>query len=629
MPAPATGTKPAVPPPAPVRAAKPTATTAPLPAAVVLPPPNVSGNSSSSGSAPLQREPARDTLAPSSFGVLGGPKHATAPAPAPMRGARAPLPTLGELEGATATATLRPPGAVPPPPRALPMPTPALDAGGPDRGSALETPLPGGELPFTPLAGDLPPSPRTPQPRVDPAPRENATLLSSAASRFQAKGDAEVSLESTLDMNGSASKKATQAALIEQTRISEGAGAKSPAAAAATGTVPAPGLFIADEPLEPRPRQPSLVTAQRELLTRMRLTVLILGGLLLMAAGALVVLAFRRSEAHNARATAASASALAALPPTCTLSAPPSRISTIERSVPISALAQADGTIALAVADTKSTAAGWIYDPAVGEAKRRLDSPPGVGDVSHVTATEPLVVDRANPEFAFAQTLTPGLALGVGPTGLLRRGDDGATGVVWPLNAGVRVTPPRVASTPKGYFAAFREGGAEGRISTLWLGSNGGAAGPAAAVQGAPKSLGTPNVAMLGEQGLVLFSARGDKAEPYRVYAAIAAPGQAPGVVRALDLPSEGGGAIAPSIAALPRDRYLVQWTDGNVGQYQVHVRILDNALQPAGDALLVSGKGANAGQGTIVSTAHAAVSFFIQTTAGHDELWGATLSCH
>jgi hypothetical protein len=626
VPAPGTATKPAGPPPAPIRATKPAVTTAPSPAAVVLPPPNVSSNASAG---PLQREPARDTLAPSSFGVLGGPKPATAPAPAPMRGARAPLPTLGELEGATATATLRPPGAVPPPPRALPVPTPSLDAAGLDRGSALETPLPGGEVPFTPLATDLPTSHRTPRARVEPGPLDNATLLSSAGKPLQAKPNAEISLDSTLDMNGSASKKATQAALIEQTRISEGGGAKAPAAAAPGGAVPAPGLFIADEPLEPRPRQPSLVTAQRELLTRMRLTVLILGGLLLMAAGALVVMAFRRSEANSARTTAPSASALPVLAPTCTLSAPPSRISTIERSVPISALGQADGTIALAVADTKSTAAGWLYDPAVGEAKRRLDSPPGVGDVSHVTATEPLLVDRANPDFAFAQTLTPGLAFGVGPTGLLRRGEDGATGVVWPLSAGVRVTPPRVASTPKGYFAAFREGGAEGQIMTLWLGSNGSAAGPAAAVQGAPKSLGTPNVALLGEQGLVLFSARGDKAEPYRVYAAIALPGQAPGVARALDLPSEGGGALAPSLAALPGDRYLVQWTDGNVGHYQVHVRIFDNALQPAGDALLVSGKGANAGQGTIVTTAHATVSFFIQTTAGHDELWGATLSCH
>jgi hypothetical protein len=178
-------------------------------------------------------------------------------------------------------------------------------------------------------------------------------------------------------------------------------------------------------------------------------------------------------------------------------------------------------------------------------------------------------------------------------------------------------------------LVAFRQGGANGQLLTLWLDRNGVAAGPAAAVEGAPKTLGTPNVALLGERSVVLFSARGDKTEPYRVYASLVESGQHPGPVRSLELPADGGGAIAPSLAPLPGDRYLVQWTDGNVGQYQVHVRILDRTLQPLGDALLVSGKGANAGQGTIVTTARATVSFFIQTTAGHDELWGATLSCH
>jgi hypothetical protein len=72
-----------------------------------------------------------------------------------------------------------------------------------------------------------------------------------------------------------------------------------------------------------------------------------------------------------------------------------------------------------------------------------------------------------------------------------------------------------------------------------------------------------------------------------------------------------------------------VQWTDGNVGSYQVHARLFDAALDPLGEPLLVSAKGANAGQGTVVASASAIVSFFIQTTAGHDELWGATLSCH
>lgn len=578
----------------------------------------------------LTREPARDTLAPSSFGVLGSAnKPATAPNPSPMRAARAPLPTLGDLEGATATATLRPPGAVPPPPRALPMATPSLDAAGLDRGSPLETPVPGGaEQPFMALAGSLPPSPRPPHARAEPASRENATMLSgSAPAPAKGKPAAEASLESTLDMSGSVSKKATQAALIEQTRISEGG--PKPALPVPPGTaVPAPGLFIADEPVERRPQQLSLVSAQRQSISRMRIVVLVLGGLLLMAAGALVVMFVRRADANAARNAMPSASALPP-PPGCTLLAPPSRISTIERSVPISAVPQADGLIALGIADTKTSAAGWLYDPLVGEPKKKLEAPASTGDVSHVSPSEPLLVDHANADFAFAQTLSPGLALGVGPTGLLRRGDDGATGVVWPVAAGSKVTPPRAVATSKGHFVAFRQGGAEGQILTLWLGSNGVAAGPAATVEGAPKSLGTPNVALIGERGLVLFSARGDKAEPYRVYAALAAPGQNPGPVRALDLPAEGGGAIAPSLATLPGDRYLVQWTDGNVGQYQVHVRILDSQLQPVGNALLVSGKGANAGQGTIVTTPRATVSFFIQTTAGHDELWGATLSCH
>ena len=607
--------------------------TAPLPAAaVVIPPPSPTATANVG----LTREPARDTLAPSSFGVLGTNKPPTAPAPAAVRGARAPLPTLGDLEGATATATLRPPGAVPPPPRALPLPTPSLDAVGLDRDSELDrpvygTPGPGGDVPSTPLAGDVPPSPKTPQPRVEPARSaepargfESATVVSAgAAPPFQSKPAAETTLDSTLDVASSASKKATQAALIEQTRISEGGARPSTPSA-----VPAPGLFIADEPLERRPKQSSLVTVRRDSLSRMRIGVLVLGGLLLMAAGALVVMVFRRSEASANRNAAPSASA-APTPPGCLLSPPPSRLSAIERSVPISALAQDDGSIALGIADAKDSAVGWIYDPIAGEPKRKLDVQAGSGDVSHVTATDPLLVDRGGPDFAFGQTLGPSLQLGVGPSGILRRGADGATGVVWPLPAGVRVTPPRAATLASGYFVAFRQGGADGQIMAGWVRPDGSAAAEPSAVEGAPKSLGTPNVAVFGEQALVMFSGRADKSEPYRIYVAAAAPGKLAGPARAIELPTEGGGAIAPSLAALVGQRYLVQWTDGNVGQYQVHVRLFDAELKPLSEPLLVSAKGANAGQGTIVTTAKASVSFFIQTTAGHDELWGVALSCH
>lgn len=540
-----------------------------------------------------------------------------------MRAARAPLPTLGELEGVSATATLRPPGAVPPPPRALPTATPALDPSAIERALALDTPLPlGGSSaqPFTPLAGDLPPSPRVPAVPGAFTPRD-ATLASAPA---PTKASVDASLESTLDMSGTASKKATQAALIEQTRRADGAPAPR------TSPVPAPGLFIADAPLEPRPKLASLVTAQTQQLTRMRVTSLVLGGLLLMAAGALVVMFMRRAERLGGGAAAPVVSASAApTPPGCALLAPPSRISPIERSVPISALVQPDGTIALGVADTKTSVRGWLYDPLVGEPKRKLEAPTSNAEVSHVTASEPMLVDHDSADFAFAQSLSAGLALGVGPTGLLRRGSDGATGVVWPLGTGVRVTPPRAISLPGGHFVALRAGGAEGEILTGWLRPDGSAVRAPTAIEGAPKTLGTPNVSLFGEQALVLFSARADKAEPYRIYAAVAAQGQAPGPARALELPSEGAGGLTPSLAALPNNRYLAQWTDGQIGKYRVHVRVLDATLQPVSEPLQVSGKGANAGQGMVVTTATATVSFFIQTTAGNDELWGATLTCH
>ncbi len=575
------------------------------------------------------RESARDTLAPSSFGVLGN-KSATPKTPENVRPARAPLNTLGELEGVSATATLRPPGAVPPPPRSLPQPAFDVHASEPRAGDA--------DAPFPPLATDPAAGPRSrpfgPRPHATPfgmgpddaARAPHARAAATDPDAVASGPNVDPALESTLDMSGSASKKATQAALIEQSRVSSAAAS---AVAKPASAVPAPGLFIADEPVEPRPPQPSLVTQQRRLLTRMRVAVLVLGGLLLMAAGALVVMIFRRAEAGAVRSRAVASASARPEPPGCRLALPPTRISaTIERTVPLSVEPRADGTLALAIADTKTTAAGWLYDPLRGEPLRQLGAAAVDGDVTHVTAGEPLLVDRALPDFAFGQTLSRGLALGVGPAGLLRRGDDGATGVVFALPTGARVTAPRVASLGGTHFVVFRQGGAEGRIMTGWLNADGTARGELAAVAGAPRSLGTPAAATFGDRALTLFSARADKSEPYELYAASAALGAAPEPARKLALPVEGGGAIAPSLSALPSGRFLLQWTDGSVGHYQVRAIVLGAELEPLGPALQVSAKGANAGQGAIVTTSQATVSFFIQTTAGHDELWGATLAC-
>lgn len=599
MPAVTPATKPSTATPRTAAEPRPAAATGSQPTAAALPPPPFP-------SMPPKDAP-RDTLAPSSFGTLGASKPVTALGePRPPRAA---MSTIGDFEGANSTATLRPPGAVPPPPRALPGTTP-------------------------PFEGHVAEREATPAARAEPSSPSAATPAAPVATVVSAQ--AQRSLDSTLDQSSSASKKAAQAELIERSRLdSEDAPQNSedaPQNSALPGkpsAVPPPGLFIHDEPVERRPVQPTLVTVPRRELTRLRATLMVLGGLLLLAAGILIIVLARRTDAVPTKVAAPSASAAPPPSPTCALLAPPSRISPIERSVPISAHGLPDGTIALAIADTKTSAAGWIYDPASGEPKRTLAAPSGSEEVSHVSASEPLLVDRAAPDFAFSQTIAPGLALGVGPAGILRRGSDGATGTIWPLAAGVRITPPRVASLPSGHFVAFRQGGAEGQIMTGWLRPDGSAAGEATALEGAPGTLGTPNAVVFGQNALVLFSARASKSEPYRVYAASAAPGHVAGRAQALDLPSDGGGAIAPALTGLSGERYAVQWTDGNVGQYQVHVRLFDAKLEPQGPALLVSAKGANAGQGTLVSTPQATVSFFIQTTAGHDELWGVALSCH
>jgi hypothetical protein len=342
------------------------------------------------------------------------------------------------------------------------------------------------------------------------------------------------------------------------------------------------------------------------------------------------VLIVRRAEAsasRQAQAAAASTSVVTPPPPGCAVLAPPSRISTIERSVPIGTRTSPDGNVSLGFAQTKTSAIALTYQSPSGDVGQQ-QTLPGSGEVTHVTAGESPSATRASPDFAFGQQLEPGLELGVGPSGLLRRGSDGATGVVWPVAAGARVTQPRVAALAGAYFVTFRQGGAEGQIVSGWLRRDGTVASELSALSGLPSSVGTPTAALLGERVVLLVLARSDKADRYRIYAAPAAPGDAAGPARVLDAPGEGSGAIAPSLSALPGGRYLLQWTDGVVGQYQVHTRLLGPTLEPLAPPLRVSAKGANAGQGLVAGTARGAVSFFIQTTAGHDELWGTAISC-
>jgi hypothetical protein len=537
--------------------------------------------------------------------VLGGGKTTLAPALPLVRSARGPLPTLGEEEAAPATATLRPPGAVPPPPRGLPVPLALIEPAS----STIETPPPVAESAVADSA-------------VTEGTKAKSAAAQSAVADSALGPQAERALDSTFDVIASPSQRAAQQALIEQSKMPV---AERPA-------VPAPGLYIADEPLEPRPPLPSSSGTHHAMLAQMKWIVLSLGGATLLLAAALFVLLWRRPEALSPSAVSPlpSSSGREAMQPGCRLILPPLRISSkIERSVPIHASALGSGKIALAIATTPITAQAWTYDPITGGVTPEKSAAAGSGEISSVKVeSDQLVVDRSASDFAFPRALAPGLTLGVGAEGLLRRAADGGTGVVWSFPAGAKLTPPRAAATSDGYFVALRAFGPEGKIMAGWLTSAGAPRTKLEPIAETPTTLGTPNVSASASEAFAVFAARSDKSSPFRVYAARARQGEPPGPARAVELPAAGGGAIAPALLPADNGRFVLQWTDGRVGEYAVRASLLDRELRPIGQPLRVSPQGANAGQGTLVSAGPAIASFFIQTTAGFDELWGATFEC-
>jgi hypothetical protein len=141
---------------------------------------------------------------------------------------------------------------------------------------------------------------------------------------------------------------------------------------------------------------------------------------------------------------------------------------------------------------------------------------------------------------------------------------------------------------------------------------------------------GTPDVAANETGGLIAFAGRPNADAPWRVHLALVSPSAKPTLVAFQSPPGgAGGGSIAPSVSPLGDGEWLLQWTEGAAGQYQVRVQRLGTNLEPIGEARQASPKGANAGQGTLLAVGSKVLSVFVQTTAGHDELWGASLQCN
>jgi hypothetical protein len=611
---------------------------------------------------------------PSSFGVLGKPRGASVLGPrGPQPGSelpRAPQPTLAEEGGETRTTTLRPPGAVPPPPRGGPVmgmgraparleeeqptlrkPAPGLGGAGPSRDTLPEiterapgpppptgpNPRPNVLLPGAPTDVSIQSVPSEGAP-TKPAPFGYAAAAAGAVPPLLGKGPFApvppapaaplgVDLDETLGSTPFEVAHFVESGPPSTTLES----APPPPSEVEQRSAPSP---VTDDALEDA--RPSRPPVPRAALVGLAL----LAGVVLVLAAGVVVLVVTRLQKDPTVATSASggpsATSVAPRPPGCELASPAARLSTaVHRAVP-PAFAELDpsGRVAVGIAETPKNAAGLVVTLDTLDVTKPFEDAGTealYGVVPFAAAGAPsFSVDRAGGALHGARTVGPDLAIGLAGVDLVRtRG--GATTVVFPHAASDKVTDPRIATSAAGHLVTLRRGGLSGRVLYGWLAPDGSPKGELSALEvpGVGMS-GTPDAAVNAKGGLIAFAGRAKAEAPWRVQLVAVSQDAAP-APKVFETPpgGAGGGSIAPSVGRLGDDGWILQWTEGTTGQYQVRVQQLSSSLDPVGEPRLVSPKGASAGQGAVLAVGRKVLSVFVQTTAGHDELWGASLRCH
>ena len=515
------------------------------------------------------------------------------------------MPTLTEEQGVvSATATLRPPGAVPPPARGVPVP--ALDSS--PRATATMTPIPA----FGPPGGRI----TTPLPAPLPAVINKALLVEPSPASI------EPALDSTLEVVQRVPPEARRTPVDSLPALK-----------------PSPKQS-AEPNFAARPPQHSLVKIGRIGLDSRTVVMALsaLSGALLVAVLGLWLTRSHQATVPEAQPSASAAALRApepALPPGCRLVLPAARVtSSIERSVPPYAARIAnESALALGIAASKTKGVGVHVDPSTLDIVQTFEEEgkDAVRGVVPLTRSGSLTffVDRDDQALHSPHTVDeiPPFTLGVSDAGFSRV-VAGSASLVWPLARDAKITEPRSAPLADfGYGVTFRRGGQNGAVMIGFVANDGAKKSELVEVPEAPKFLGTPVIAGSAAGALVAFAGRDAPDAAWKLFVSLSKPGEAPSPARAL-ISGNSGSVISPTLAALSGDRWLVQWTEGVSGQYHVHVQSFGSDLQAIGQPVLASPKGANAGQGALAPFGGGAVTLFILTTAGHDELWGATLSC-
>lgn len=520
-----------------------------------------------------------------------------APTPPPPPAPRPAQPTLVESALGTATATLRPPGAVPPPPRGVPTPPPAFN----------EQALPEAimQAPPSPQIQMMPPS-EEPAPVSVEAPTNPQAALAPLASP---ESKPLPSWSEDLDAEVRAGARAP--ARMKESAYSPG----PPATAVYRAPAKSPLVWVA---------------------------VLGLAGLLAVVGIAVLFVVLRGSKDVAAPRASATSSAPAGggdktrIVP-CKLDKPAARLApAIMPSIaPVTAALSSGSKFAVGYASSGREAEGITIDPS----SLAVERPFRQKTAHDIAAVVPLArggnltftIDEEESGFRSPRSLDSRsrLILGWTDQGLAKRQGAGDPTTIWPSPSD-KVTDPRVAALVSGGYAVTVRRGGQGGAVLVGLIDEMGDKKSALTEVGSKPQVGTPAIAASDRGVIVAFAGRPTDDSYWTLQVGTAPPGSTPTSAQSFATPPGGLGAdaISPAIEGLPNDRWLLQWTEGAAGRRQVRIQTLGFDLVPVGDPINLSAEEANAGQGVVMVQGEKALSLFLVRRGNTHELWGATLSC-
>ncbi len=543
---------------------------------------------------------------------------------------RSPVSTLvdsveAELEQGNRT-TLKPPGAVPPPPRGVPKPTPVR--------RPLDTPIPEREQ-----KGDEQ-SEQAADTERDSAPPSSDT-------------------DDTIEESEPAPTTQRTNPKKESTRKDErGRPSKKSAHHEPRATVPRPLGQRPEHSLDATLPAASGFGERGKMPTTTRL-LWVIAGLGVLCVGlmtVIVLLLFGRPKAFDApHATGPASTRPLVAPPEPSASAvdpspnPASPLqcelvkdarliaSEVALSVPVEVLALDTTSVAVGFAASRTHALGIRLSwPELGSEKvfEKQAGPALTGVVPFERSGQlEFVTDRVGGPLKSSRSLNvnPRVSVGAVAAGIAQWMRGRKPRVVWPGQGDQVITVPRTASSQgQGLAVTFRRGGRSGDIVLGWLSAQGDAASNPASIDKPGKLSGTPNVATNDERVLVTFANRDRKDAPWRVLAASAPLGEIPTRAeppRGLNVP-DGASVLSPVAAGLPNGGWLLQWTEEASGAYRVRLQVLNRELEAVGSPLEASPANENAGQGTVWAMGEHAISLFIVTGKSEKQLWARSVQC-